>query len=235
MRKQLIVNADDFGFTRGTNLGILDAHRNGILTAATLMADGQAFQHAIELARDTPSLDVGVHLVLLDAGAPLERLPAFVKRAASMSVGQIERLFASQVERVVSAGIRPTHLDTHKHMHTLPHVMRAVENTGIRFGILWVRRPFLRFTPLPDGLRSTDHFLGLRLTGRLTTLSLSRELARLQPGLTELMCHPARYDAELEAAPTRLKRERERELEALTAPEIRAQLDAAEVQLINYA
>jgi len=63
--KLLIVNADDFGFTRDVNEGIVHAHRQGILTASTLMATGPAFEHAVELARANPGLDVGVHLVLV--------------------------------------------------------------------------------------------------------------------------------------------------------------------------
>ena len=64
-RKQLVVNADDFGFTPDVNEGIMEAHRDGILTATTLMANGAAFDHAVRLARQTPALDVGCHLVLV--------------------------------------------------------------------------------------------------------------------------------------------------------------------------
>ena len=75
-RKQLVVNADDFGFTPDVNQGIVEAHRRGILTATTLMANGAAFEDALRLARETPSLDVGCHLVLisgqsLSTGKPL--------------------------------------------------------------------------------------------------------------------------------------------------------------------
>src|ERR1700678_2779352 len=64
-RKQLIVNADDFGFTPDVNQGIVEAHQRGILTATTLMADGEAFDDAVRLARETPALDIGCHLVLI--------------------------------------------------------------------------------------------------------------------------------------------------------------------------
>lgn len=238
MLKQLIVNADDFGFTAGTNLGIVEAHLHGILTATTLMANGAAFDHAVDLARATPSLDVGVHLVLWDdtglrAGMP-QRLPAFLRRAASMPSRDMDALFSTQVEKILRAGIQPTHVDTHKHTHIVPRVMRAVERTAQRFGIAWVRRPLLPHTRRLAGIRTTDHFLGLRLTGRMTRESLGLALQRVKPGLTELMCHPARYDADLEAAPTRLKQERQRELEALTAPEIRAQVVSSGIQLTCY-
>ncbi len=234
---QLIVNGDDFGFTRGVNEGIVEAHRHGILTATTLMAGGPAFEHAVECARATPSLDVGVHLVLWEETRLPQRLPAFVWRALTMSSAAIERLFSAQVERVMRAGIAASHLDTHKHTHTLPHVMRAVQRTALRFGIGWVRRqlpPLGLLARRPTGLRSTGHFLGLALTGKMTRDSLAAELRRIRPGLTELMCHPGRYDADLESAPTRLKRQRQEELTALTAPEIRALLEANGIELTSY-
>jgi predicted glycoside hydrolase/deacetylase ChbG (UPF0249 family) len=180
-----------------------------------------------------PSLDVGVHLVLWDDTGVPQRLPAFVRRAMTMSTSAIERLFAAQVERVIQAGIAPSHLDTHKHTHTLPHVMLAVQRTARRFGIGWVRRQLLGLNR-PAGLRTTDHFMGLGLTGKLTRDSLAAALRGLRPGLTELMCHPGRYDSALESATTRLKQERQRELEALTAPEIRALLESNGVELTSY-
>ena len=64
-RRQLVVNADDFGFTPDVNEGIVEAHRHGILTATTLMANGAAFEDAVRLARERPTLDIGCHLVLI--------------------------------------------------------------------------------------------------------------------------------------------------------------------------
>jgi predicted glycoside hydrolase/deacetylase ChbG (UPF0249 family) len=236
-RFQLIVNADDFGFTCGVNDGIVEAHRHGILTATTLMADGAAFDHAVECARATPSLDVGVHLVLWEESGLPQRLPAFVMRALTMSTDAIERLFSAQVERVIAAGIAPSHLDTHKHTHTLPHVMRAMERTARRYGIVWVRRCLWWnrwWNPRRAGLHTTDHFMGLGLTGKMARESLAAELSGIRPGLSELMCHPGHCDAALESAPTRLKQERQRELDALTSPEIRAMLEANGIELTSY-
>jgi len=248
MRRRLVVNADDFGFTRGVNEGIVEAHRNGILTACTLMANGAAFDHAAALALETPSLDVGGHLVLVGGESVLEpgrALPASVPRLlAEIARGRL-RLYdelAAQVEKIRAAGLAPTHLDTHKHTHLAPPVLRAVMEVARAFRICWVRRtlevPLLRgyFERLLErhGCRATDRFAGYRMTGQLDAAALTRQICGLPPGLTEFMCHPGRLTSELRQAPTRLKDSRERELAALTAPGVRQALAEAEVELVNY-
>ena len=243
--KKLIVNADDFGFTRGVNEGILRAHREGIVTASTLMADGPAFAHAVEAARATPSLDVGVHLVLWPApgvqpGAAFEewrlprRVPWFVARALWSSSGAIEAEFCRQVQKVRAAGLCPSHLDTHKHLHLLPWVMKAVVAVARRFAIPWVRRPLYRRQATARGLRVPDYLVGFRLTGTMNRNTLLRGLSRLRPGLSELVCHPGLFDQELERAPTCLKQQRQVELEALTDPEVRRLLERQGVELTSY-
>jgi len=146
--RQLIVNADDFGFTRGVNQGIVEAHRNGILTATTLMANGPAFEDAVKLARLTPTLDVGCHLVLIGGHTilpPHEPLPASVPQLLAAIVARrirIEEELEAQVRKILDAGIVPTHLDTHKHTHLAPPVLDAVGRISCTYGIPWVRRPF---------------------------------------------------------------------------------------------
>src|SRR5207245_3541269 len=73
--KQLVVNADDFGFTPDVNEGIVEAHCRGILTATTLMANGAAFEDAVRLAGEHPTLDVGCHLVLVSGYSVLTGRP----------------------------------------------------------------------------------------------------------------------------------------------------------------
>jgi len=135
------------------------------------------------------------------------------------------------VRRILDAGLRPTHLDTHKHTHLLPPVLEAVCRLAQEFGIPWVRKPFLF---RPRGCRTTDHFAGFALTGRLDTAALLRFIRKLPPGTTEFMCHPGRCGPELAAAPTRLKAARQRELAALCAPEVRAALESARVTLVSF-
>ncbi|MBZ5608914.1 MAG: ChbG/HpnK family deacetylase [Acidobacteriia bacterium] len=239
--KYLIVNADDFGFTRDVNEGIVHAHRNGILTATTLMATGPAFEHAVSLARDNPELDVGVHLVLVgSAGFP----PTVPRLVASVALGQIKIYdqLARQVERILKAGIRPTHLDTHKHTHLLPPVLNAVARISGDFRIPWVRKPLHVPVPLADrwldrklsGCRTTDYFAGFEMTGRYDAAQLAALIRGLPDGVTEFMCHPGFCTAELQAARTRLKDSRQREVDALTSPEARAAIQESHVTLGRY-
>ena len=262
-----MVNADDFGFTPDVNQGIVEAHRGGILTATTLMANGEAFEDAVRLAADNPALDVGCHLVLIGGrslvtGCPFPATVAQLVRAlARREISPYPEL-AEQVRRITAAGIRPSHLDTHKHAHLAPPVLNAVARIAEDFGIRWVRRPFdfplsalggavprlKRVTSRALGLlrgrfhrvlehhgcRTTDHFAGFQITGRFRTAELVQLLAIVPEGTTELMCHPGRCGAALRQAPTRLKESREQELQALLAPEVRAALDRYEIELVDY-
>jgi predicted glycoside hydrolase/deacetylase ChbG (UPF0249 family) len=268
-RKRLVVNADDFGFTPDVNRGILAAHRGGILTASTLMANGEAFEDAVRLARDTPSLDVGCHLVLISGHSllpPYAPLPASVpellRALAARRIRPYEEL-AAQVRKILAAGIAATHLDTHKHTHLAPPVLEAVARIAEEFEIRWVRRPFdvplTSRAPSLEGLlkratsgslkllrgrfhrvlarhgcRTTEHFAGFQITGRFRAPELAQLIRELPEGVTEFMCHPGYCGDDLRRARTRLKDSRERELEALIAPEVRAALAEAQVELVDY-
>ncbi len=257
--RRLVVNADDFGFTRDVNAGIIEAHRNGILTATTLMAAGgatrDAFDDAVRLAREAPSLDIGCHLVLVGAPGFPSTIPRLVRAVALGRIRIYEEL-VQQVRRIVDAGLSPTHLDTHKHTHLLPPVLEAVARISEEFRIPWVRRPF-DFPLQPGGVgwtnrlmrlmsgrfrsalarhhcRSTDWFAGFKLTGSYGSEDLMNMIRALPEGVTEFMCHPGRCGDDLRSARTRLKESREEELRALTAPEVRKTLADAGVTLASF-
>ena len=253
------MNADDFGFTHDVNEGIVRAHREGILTATTLMAHGAAFDDAVRRARDLPDLDIGVHLTLV--GAP--RYPATVSALlAAMARRRIDIAgeLREQIEKVLAAGIRPRHLDAHKHTHLLPPVLRQVAALSREYGIPWVRRPFdfpIQASGVPFsrrmltrglqafsgrfygvlrqyGCRSTDHFAGFRITGRYDTAELCALIRGLPDGVTELMTHPGVCTGELRAAHTRLKESRQKELEALLSADVRQALADTGVGLVRF-
>ena len=246
-RKRLVLNADDFGFTPDVNRGIVAAHRNGIVTATTLMANGDAFDDGVRLARETPSLDVGCHLVLISGRSlvpPYRPLPAAVPELLLAAAARRIRIYdelAAQVRKILAAGLRPTHLDTHKHTHLFPPVLEAVARVSQEFEIRWVRRtldvPVLRRrferTLAPHGCRATGYFAGFKLTGRFRAPELVRLIRALPDGVTEFMCHPG-YSGDLRHAPTRLKESREHEMQALMSSQARAALAEAGVELTNY-
>lgn len=250
--KLLIVNADDFGFTRDVNRGIVDAHHRGILTATTLMANGDAFDDAVRLARATPSLDVGCHLVLIQGRslAARDELPRTWKEllnALTFRRLDVHRELRAQVQKLIDAGIRPTHFDTHKHTHVLPAVFSVLTLLAQEFHVPFIRLPFdagwvpvqaldrwYRRRVKAANLRSTDYFLGFRLTDMLTTASLVQALSRVPDGVTEFMCHPGYLGDELRSAATRLKETREKELEALTSSAVREVIAARQIELTNY-
>jgi predicted glycoside hydrolase/deacetylase ChbG (UPF0249 family) len=257
----MVVNADDFGFTRDVNRGIVEAHRNGILTSTTLMATGAAFDDAVTLARENPTLDIGVHLVLVGE-PPFPITLAQLLRAMLLGRIRIYDELRAQVQRVLHAGVEPTHLDTHKHTHLLPPVLDAVARLSEEYKIPWVRRPFdLPLTPAGPaiswakratsqvlavarrrfarvlarhGCRSTDYFAGFQITGRYNAAELAELIRAIPEGSTEFMCHPGICGDELRAARTRLKESRERELRALTSPEVRVALAESGVELVSY-
>lgn len=258
--KRLIVNADDFGFTRDVNAGIIEAHTQGILTATTLMANGDAFSDAVALGEAHPSLDIGVHFVLIGGTSVLtgkpypHSLPELVRAVLAGHMNLYDEL-AAQAEKIRAAGFSPTHADTHKHTHLLPPVFRAVCAVAEEYGIRFVRRPAdlpisyrapllrkLTAMPMryfaakmdPGVLRMTDHFAGFTLTGHFRSRELQELFDRLPDGVTEFMTHPGHCTSELEKAPTRLKASRAVELAALTAPETRAALDRNRIVLTTY-
>jgi hopanoid biosynthesis associated protein HpnK len=155
--KNLIVNADDLGWTTGVNRGIAEAHRNGIVTSSSLLANGCAFEDGVNIARSLPALGVGVHLNLSD-GAPTagsKSVPSLVDERGNLSSGpeqlllklarrklklsEVEREWNAQIEKIRAAGISPTHLDGHKHVHMLPGLFPIALKLAKKHAILAIR------------------------------------------------------------------------------------------------
>ena len=165
--RQLIVNADDLGLTGGVNRAIGEAHTDGIVTSATLMATGPAFPEAVELARALPSLSVGCHVVLVD-GTPVSNHESiatllsnrdaasghfrFHSRISVVAARAVFRRFdpdelvveiVAQIKKLQAAGLQVTHLDTHKHTHIFPQILRALVQAARICGVPAVRNPFV--------------------------------------------------------------------------------------------
>jgi hopanoid biosynthesis associated protein HpnK len=157
--KRLIVNADDFGLAESVNRGIIVAHCDGILTSASLLANGSAFDQAVATSRQFPRLSVGVHLNISEGRpvSPAARIPSLVNRHGELHLSPL-RLWIkilrrqidledirsecrAQILKVVDAGITPTHLDGHLHMHVLPQLAPILIALAGEFRIRNVRCP----------------------------------------------------------------------------------------------
>jgi predicted glycoside hydrolase/deacetylase ChbG (UPF0249 family) len=187
MARRLIINADDFGLTPGINRAIEQLHRANALTSATLMATGSAFDEAAAIAKANPLLGVGCHIVLTD-GVPAsqpEEIPTllgsderhfrsslvdFVQALlrGTIDEAEIEREALAQIQKLQDAGIRVTHIDTHKHTHLFPAVARPLLRVLERTGVGAIRNPFE-----PDFTQRLDH-AGLKRRLQLSLLSRLR-------------------------------------------------------------
>jgi hopanoid biosynthesis associated protein HpnK len=260
---RLIVNADDFGLTRGVNRAIVELHQAGVLTSATLMAKAGATDEAIALAQANPRLGVGCHVVLVD-GEPVlppdkvpslvdsktgcfpHKLTTFLRRLfmGRIRAAEIEAEAAAQIASLQARGVRLTHIDTHKHSHMFPPVLRPVLRAARAAGIRAVRNPFepewavhasprasivrsaevyalRKFGPYfrrvlsEEGFSTTDGTIAVAATGVVNADTVRSLLQKLPPGAWELVTHPGYSDADLDKVRTRLRASRDIERNAL--------------------
>ena len=238
--KRLIINADDFGIHEGINRGIIYGHSHGAITSTTIMAVGEAFDDAVKLAAAVPALGVGIHLTLVgerpvaspddvpslvDQEGRLPRFyPQFLRQLLqrSVSLQDVRTELTAQVERVLAAGINPTHLDSHQHMHVVPGIIDIVLDLANLYKIPAIRipdEPFLFFggfqaTPgrfigrggltalsriarnkaVKRGIAVPRHFYGMLAGGFMIEKNLLAIIDTLPQGVTEIMMHPGDDD-----------------------------------------
>jgi hopanoid biosynthesis associated protein HpnK len=282
--RRLIVNADDFGLTAGVNRAIIEAHASGVVTSATLMANATAFQDAVQLTNAAPSLSVGCHIVLVD-GSPIsipsqvstlhdgahsgqfERsLSSFVLRAirGRISPAHVEAEAAAQIRKLQAWGIQISHVDTHKHTHIFPQILRPLLRAAKACGVRAIRNPFGRIAfpivasqpklwkrygelallnPLSrqflhaiqvEEMITPDGSLGIAATGVLDERLFRMILENLPEGTWEFVTHPGYNDSDLNTVRTRLRESRETELRLLTSASVRECLHQSGIELISY-
>jgi len=247
MLRRLIVNADDFGLTRGVSAGILAAHRHGIVSSTTLLVTpvmDRGDREQLARARDS-GLGVGLH-VNLTLGRPLTRARSLVdgtgrfvrdaRRAAARADAREARAeIEAQIERFESLlRRRPTHLDTHHHVGLHPPVREIVLGIARRLGIpVRSQDAAARARARAAGLPTPDHFFGE--SGPDAYWSLGRTLACLRalpPGVSEFMTHPGRFDDDLGFS--RYGRQRETELVGVGGPAARGAVAALGISLCHF-
>lgn len=202
---KLIVNADDFGISKAVNLGIIEAHRDGIVRSTTLMCNMNDMEHAIELSKKNPELGVGIHFVLT-AGKPLaegveslvDENGTFIKFeeiAENAKKEDIKKELECQLNKFLSYGIKPTHIDSHHHVHRIGKVFEVVKDIAIKNNLP------IRFIEEFDesmyyGIKTTNKFseafYGKDMITTDGLISLLDEYRDFE--IVEIMCHPGYLD-----------------------------------------
>jgi chitin disaccharide deacetylase len=227
--RSLIVNADDFGLSRGVTEGILEAHERGIVTSTSLMVRQPSAPYAVRRVGASPRLSIGLHA---DLGEWAFRSGSWVPVYHVVTVNDapaVEAELRDQVETFVAlVGRNPTHLDSHQHVHSREPSRSVFVSIARELGI-----PLRHAT---DGIRYCGRFYGqtddgTSLPDSLTVESLLAIIAGLEPGTTELACHPG-YAAELD---TMYREERAAEVAVLCDPRVREAISAAGIELKSFA
>jgi predicted glycoside hydrolase/deacetylase ChbG (UPF0249 family) len=245
--KVLIVNADDFGLTAGVSRGILEAHRNGIVTSTTLLVNRAIPPAQVEELKAS-GLGVGLHLNLT-LGAPVadpKRVPSLVdgegrfirdprEAAARAKIDEARIELGTQIDAFRKImGRFPTHLDTHHHVGQLTPILGLVLDFARAIKVpVRSQDAQVRAAARTLGLRTPDHFIGE--AGQEAYWSRERALAQLAAlpmGLSEFMTHPGYFDEEL--AYSRYGRQRETELAGLTDPEVRQAAARNGIRLAHF-
>lgn len=264
----LVVVADDLGKSSSINRAVREAHENGIVTSASIMAAGSAFSEAVGMARDQPGLSVGLHVTLCDGKSvlPRDEIPDLVDESGNFEKSpsrawinysrpdlrrQIEKEVKAQFDLLEKAGMQPTHVDGHHHLHMHPAVFGMICRTAARRGIGWIRIPrepvsmalgqglragrslvewfvfslldlFHRRDAKSAGLRTADRVFGLAFTGRVDEQCLLSITGRMGDVL-EVFTHP-------DLATTAGRRE----LQALLSPDVREGIALKGMTLRGY-
>ena len=242
--RALIVNADDFGLTRGVSAGILEAHRHGIVTSTTVLVTADVDRRQLDEARDT-GLGLGLH-VNLTLGKPLTRGRSLVdgggrfvrdpRRAADIAEAKDVRTeVAAQIARFEKlVGRLPTHLDSHHHVGLYPPVRDVVLDVARALGLpVRSQDAAARVRARSAGLRTPDHFFGEAGPGAYWSPARTLALLRaLPPGVSEFMAHPGRFDDDL--GYSRFGRQREIELAGLGGAGARGAAAALGITLCHF-
>jgi predicted glycoside hydrolase/deacetylase ChbG (UPF0249 family) len=181
---RLIINADDFGISRGVNIGIIEAAEAEVVTSASMIVNLAAFADALERAVSCPTLSLGIHLNFT-VGRPLTRAPSLTRRdtgkfytlpalLARASLGlldssEVARECIAQIDRMIEAGFPPTHLDSHRHIHAHPAISRVVAAAAASRGISQVRIPCEALRVNAGDWRATLKKTGLMICADLSS------------------------------------------------------------------
>lgn len=241
MIKKLIVNADDFGITEGATIGIIHSHVDGILTSTTCMMNMPFASFALEQAKQYPKLGVGIHLVLT-VGRPLvdgaksftndqgdfRRPKDYDTRHPNPDFDELYKEWKAQIELFIQvAGKKPTHIDSHHHIHLLPGAIEVAKRLASEFDLPLRQRDQVdsRF----EYARCLDH-----MYDDLVNAEFMQSELDCDEDIVEFMCHPAYIDQRLYDMSSYCM-PRMKELVLIRSQEMKDFVKDNNIELINYS
>ena len=232
---KIIVNADDFGYSKGVNLGIIEAYRNGLVRSTTIMPPMPGYEHAVELAQKNPGLKVGVHLTLstgkslcethktiTDSNGNFLNLKDIERKAnaGELNLAEVEAEYEAQIQKVVSSGIKPSHFDSHHHVHNLPGIVGVFLKLARKYNVNV--RLYNKGLLVGDyiGIKAAKAFDDTFFGEGVSCDNLKSVIGARSDTSLEIMCHPAYVDQALYAGSS-YNIKRALELEVLTSDEMK--------------
>lgn len=252
---KIINNADDYGYSNAINYGIIDAYKLGVLTSTTIMANMGGFDHAIKLAKDNPGLGVGVHLTLtcgkpvlkgsktlVDENGNFKKISFYKDASTSVDDNEVYNEWKAQIQKVINAGIKPTHLDSHHHSHTYKNNTQTIIKLAKEFN-LPVRNSYQdKSVYTSENIVSTDLLISPwqdeeeNMKGNVKEGIIKRITQELEDNkslnVIEIMWHPAYLDKKI-MTESSFNLPRIYELETLIDNQFQEYLEE-NYQLINY-
>ncbi len=219
MEKRLIVNADDLGYSIGVNEGIIKAHKEGVVTSTSLMVNGQAARHGVDLTKKNPRLGLGLHFQIEDND--LNLLWQAKRVISAVLIEKTKKEFLEQIRAFEQlTGKMPDHIDSHHHVHKLPRIFPFIKTWCKENGI-----------PYRMQINFIDSFFGMPSTKQLSTENLISILKNIPHGVSELMCHPGIVTPDLKSS---YSEQRELELKVLTSFRVKQEIKKLGIELINW-
>ena len=202
--KKLIINADDFGYSRAVTYGILDSYKTGILTSTTMMMNTEATEHAVEAAKENPGLGIGVHLVLtfgkplldthktiVDKEGNFKKLSIYESGNFEIDLDEVYKEWKAQIEKFLSYGLIPTHLDSHHHINSFGELYKVYLRLADEYN-LPVRNNFPNLKHIDNKVKTTDLF-HLEYKEALENIESISEIFKVYDSV-EVMTHPSYLD-----------------------------------------
>ena len=244
-----IFNADDFGYSKGVNLGILEACKNGAVRSTTVMAGMPGFEHAVGLALENPDLKIGVHLTLstgksiggiyktiTDDNGNFLRLTEVERRAkmGEIDLKEVEAEYEAQIQKVLAAGIKPDHFDSHHHTHNLPGIVSIFLKLAKKYDVKVRIYDQSLLTGEYADVKTTGVFNDTFFDETATKEELRRVLSSCYADSIEVMCHPAYVDSFVYDSSSYNAR-RAHELDVLTSPELMNFIAEQGIELCSFS